>query len=134
VGKISEIEQLRRTNLARLRKEFGPAKLAEETGLSVAHLYQMSEGKGKNARNVNDEHAKLIESKAGKPDGWLDQPEHPNVQPIASARKKPMEWPFPFSYAEWVDLDDAMRTAVIATATTFVQSRKSARKRQQRGR
>jgi hypothetical protein len=133
VGRISEIEQLRRTNLARLREEIGPAELERKTGLSVAHLYQMSLGKDDNARNVNDQHARLIEQKAGKPEGWLDTPEN---QPLPRDSRSAHEWPFPdFTFAEWMSLDNQLRDALIAAATTVVvQARANNKKQRQKPR
>lgn len=61
----------RRQRLAQLIDEFGQTNLAKLTGIDGAQLYQMAKGRGKQARNVNDDRVELIERKTQRP-GWFD--------------------------------------------------------------
>lgn len=72
MGLIENIQRLRRSNLARLRRERGANKVADLTGMPQALLYQMALGNGKSARNIKDEAARAIERACGVPEGWLD--------------------------------------------------------------
>lgn len=71
------IEDIRRENLAALRKEFGRGGgFADLIGKSEAQITQWIKG-SKNSgtgkpRGMRPETARLIESKCGKPPGWLD--------------------------------------------------------------
>lgn len=70
---IEEQKAWRRARLTELMETVKPTRLAEVTGLSAAFLFQMAKGKGKNARNVNDDHVTLIERGTGRA-GWFDLP------------------------------------------------------------
>lgn len=70
---ISDIMRWRRDRLAALRREVGAAKLSDVTGIADAYLYQMSLGKGKNYRPLDDENARLIEAKTNR-EGWFSMP------------------------------------------------------------
>lgn len=122
VGTIKELKERRRKNLARLRDEVGANKLAELTELPAAMLYQMALGKGKNARNVNDDHARLIEEKANKPRGWLDLPHGETVSHLPAPRAP--EWPFPFPKSDWLMLSDDVRKALISSISSLVAEAK----------
>lgn len=88
MGQLNRIRELRRHNLAKLRDEKGANQVAALTELPPALLYQMSLGRGKNARNVSDAHARLIETRCELKPGWLDTdhdapitPKNPEVSP-----------------------------------------------------
>lgn len=130
VGTIREVKERRRENLARLLEHFGKAKFAEMTGIAAAQLYQMSSGKGRNARNVSDAHAKVIEEKAGKQPGWLDLPHGETVANLPRPRES--EWPFPFPRSEWLALPEDVRKTLITTATNFVAESRKSRKNPKR--
>ena len=61
----------RRQRLLELMDEVGPSALAKITGIAGALLYQMSKGRGKQARNVGDDHVVIIE-RATERFGWFD--------------------------------------------------------------
>jgi len=68
---LTELKKVRRDRLRLLWDTFGGAELARMTGIDKSYLYQMAMGKGRNARGISDDNAALVESAAGKPEGWL---------------------------------------------------------------
>ena len=70
---LEEFQENRRRRLALMIKTVGPAELARLTKISEAQLYQMSKGKGKQKRPVDDDKARSIEKAASYTVGWLDQ-------------------------------------------------------------
>lgn len=69
---ISELKAHRRARIALLMEAVGQTQMAARTELAPAYLYAMSTAKGKSARGVNDENARLIEQKLQLPVGWID--------------------------------------------------------------
>lgn len=72
MGAIEDLREHRRRRLAALVKHFGQTELARLLDVSPAYLYQMSRGKGKNAKPVSDERAAAIEAAVGALPGWMD--------------------------------------------------------------
>lgn len=70
-----DIKTIRRNNLRALIARHGSQKqLADDAGLSVAHVSHMNTGH----RAVGDKIARQVEQQLGLPFGWMDVAEHPD--------------------------------------------------------
>lgn len=72
IHKLQSVKTFRRQRIADLLDEHGKVGLSKLVDISAAYLWQMGKGSGKSARGVSDENAAKIESKLGKPQGWMD--------------------------------------------------------------
>lgn len=83
IQKLQAVKALRRQRVAELLDAHGKVGLSKLVDISAAYLWQMGKGTGKSRRGVNDENAAKIESKLGKPPGWMDgevaSPSHSQV-------------------------------------------------------
>jgi SOS-response transcriptional repressor LexA len=90
---MPDIDDIRRTNLAAIEQELGGLKaLSDVLERDESQVFQwkkgsINSGTGK-PRGMRKETARYIESKTGKPEGWLDQDHSSNIgsPPIASRR------------------------------------------------
>ncbi len=74
---MQPVEEVRRANLLLLIQEAGSAaKLAALSGLAAPYISQVSRAvpnsKGKGARVMGPDVARRLETKMGKPRGWMD--------------------------------------------------------------
>lgn len=74
---VQTVDVIRRANLLILIKEAGsPAKLSLLTGVPAPYISQVKRAvihsSGKKPRAIGDDQARKLESKMGKPRGWMD--------------------------------------------------------------
>lgn len=112
---IEQRKAIRRANVARLLSEHGQTRLADITGIAPALLYQFGKATGKSKRNVNDQHARGIESALGLAPGWMDLDhavETDAAQERAPAAAPTARWPFRFAYERFARLSATQRERI----------------------
>lgn len=137
VVSIEQKRATRRANLARLVAKHGQTTLSERTGIPPAFLYQLSKGRGKAKRNVNDENARSIERSLGLAPGWLDI-EHDGSIPEPAAAQEPLgQWPFRFARERFERLSPEDKHRVEGAALMVIleieSHQNAARKRRKAG-
>ncbi len=98
--RMQTIEAINRGRLALLIKEAGSqAKLADKTKKSAAQISQWlnasKDSKTGKPRSMDASTRRYLESKCGKPEGWMDQPLPPgeNIAPPTAAPAPPVDLP-----------------------------------------
>lgn len=93
--RVQTIEAINRGRLAVLIQEAGSqAKLAEKTGKSAAQISQWlnasKDSKSGKPRSMDRDTRRFLESRCGKPEGWMDQP-----LPAGENEAPPLQAPLP---------------------------------------
>jgi hypothetical protein len=97
---VRDAKEIRRHNLSLLMDLYGQAELAKDTDVQPAYLFQMSKGVGKQARGISDKNARIIDSGASLPDGWLDIDRRNTLANVievdikAAKLRRASAWPF----------------------------------------
>lgn len=107
-----------------LREECGDdrTRLADRLDMSLSQLSRIL-NKGKNHSRIGEKLAKRLETKIGKPEGWLGLSENSEKNNGSAPVIRPVfRWPFEIEYQRFESLSEKQKIAIGTYVTSMIEA------------